>query len=540
MELRDYQKEAVFSLVTAMGQEQSVLLQAATGAGKTVIICDLLKKLLVSSPKGRVLILAHRRELVQQMADKLARVWPDHPPVSVACSGASKRIMHHGSIVIASIQTLARRIGDVMPFNLMIVDECHRMPDATERDSQYITVLEALRSYNPEMRLLGVTATPFRLGHGYIYGDGCKEGNINLFAARHHHIGVKDLTGQGFLAPIRGKVNLDSGLAADLAGVTVRGDYAEGELGALMAKKIYTAAAVRSMETHASERRHIMVFACTIGHCEALTDAFVEAGHMAACVHSRTPKAERDGILRDFVAGKLRILVNVSVLIEGFDAPLTDCIIMARPTLSPALYLQQAGRGLRTAEGKEDCLLIDLVGNAMQFGQDFDNVRVNIPKISEEDGEAPSKACPECEELVHAAAMECPNCGYLFPEKEVEEAAPPELVDMSFNSVNAGFEATIERGELEEYTSRAEKEMLRVSLYVDQSITPIYHYVNYDSEAHWFTKQKSAIWWRTWHGWEVDIPPNNDAALFLFDGKAATGRMVTIQQEGKFLKTKGW
>lgn len=541
MQLRDYQKQSIASILEAMEHELNVLLQAPTGAGKTIIFSALIKKLLEQTPGGRILLLAHRQELISQAEEKLRKVWEEVPGIAIACAGKDKRVVINGNIVIASIQTLANRIDDLMPFNLCIVDEAHRLPDMTARHTQYITVLEALRMQNPDMRLLGVTATPYRLGHGYIYGKECKEGKINLFNALHHQISVKELTADQYLAPIRGKVAIQSSLYDDLRGVKVSGDYAEGEVGEVMSKSLYVNAAVEMYRQHAPDRMHVMVFACTIGHAELLCEAFFNAGYRAEVVHSGTRKDKRKRTLDDFVDGKIHFLVNVNVLIEGFDAPLTDCIIMARPTLSPALFLQQAGRGLRVAEGKENCLLIDLVGNSLLFGNDFDNIRVKVPRLSEDDAAAPSKTCPECAELVHCSKMECPGCGYLWPPPEfVEAKAPDKMRDIKFNQELDQVEAEIISSILAPYQSQKGNEMLRLELRTDQQVSSIFHYLNFDESAHWYQRQKSRTWWKQTHGWDDEPPENNDAALFLFRDDLLNGTNIKIKKDGDFYKIAGW
>lgn len=541
MQLRPYQEDAIASVMEAMRTEQNVLLQAPTAAGKTVIFTTLVKRLLRMAPKGRVLMLAHRQELIGQAAEKMRSVWPHHPRISIACAGKDKRVVVHGSIVFGSVQTMARRLDDLMPFNLCIIDEAHRLPPADARHTQYITLLEALRLQNPEMRLLGVTATPYRLGHGYIYGDQCREGAVNIFPRLHHQIEVKELLEQGYLSPMRGKVSLQENLLSDLGSVKVNGDYAEGELGEVMSKPIYIDACVDLYERHAADRNHVMVFACTISHAEKIRDAFAARGHHAEVVHSQTNKLDRAAILAGFVDGNIKVLVNVSVLIEGFDAPRTDCIIMARPTKSAALYVQQAGRGLRLAEGKTDCLLLDISGNTIVFGADFDNIRVAIPKVSDEPGEAPAKACPECESLVHCSAHECPECGYVFPPPPVEERPAPEiLTDVDYNVVPEAVDAEIISATIEPYTSRAQNSMLRLTLETNSSMGNVYHYLNFDQDAHWYQRQKSGTWWRMIHGWDDEPPETNEQAAFLCREDLLVGMAIKLKEDGKFVKVVGW
>jgi len=412
--LRPYQQDALDAVLAAVRTQRSVLLQAATGAGKTILFSALIRHCM-ERYKMRIGILAHREQLVRQAYDKLLKVWPEGVlSVGIACASASKDVDVEKPVVIGSPQTLSRRTGDMPAIHMLIVDECHRLPPANTR-SQYGELISGLRQWYPEMRLVGVTATPFRLGHGYIYGDRCRNPKENWFEDLAYSIGTPELQEQGYLVPLKIWIAEDP----DLSGVrTDKGEFNLNELGDAMSRAVHVHSAVQALAKYAPERRHVVVFACTIEHAEVLAGAFKAAGYRAEAVHSRMHHDERLARLAAFDAGELDVVVNVGVLTEGWDCTCVDCMLMCRPTKSAALYVQMVGRGLRTHPGKADCVMLDLSGNWAEHGDPADP-RVTWGRHKAEPRKG--RKCPQCDYVNKQGAMVCENCGYEWPEPETFE-----------------------------------------------------------------------------------------------------------------------
>lgn len=352
--LRPYQEEAIETVIRAMCSDRYVLLQAATGAGKTILFSDLIRRFL-KDYQMRIAVLAHRRELITQVSDKLRKVWPD-APIGLACASVTNDVDTDAPVVIGSIQTLSRRLGKTSPFDLVIIDEAHRLPPRNQK-SQYRTFLTRMEEHYPGLRVLGVTATPYRLGVGYIYGNLCKPGVENWFPDLHYKVGIGTLMDAGYICGIRAKEA--ENIEAELAGIrTSGGEYNISDLSDLMSREVHVGSAVKAYQQYGEDRRHVVVFCVTIEHAEKLLEAYREAGYTAGCVHSGMTLEERDRTLADYESGRIRILTNVGVLQEGWDSPQTDCIMLCRPTKSPALYVQQIGRALRIHPGKEDMLIL--------------------------------------------------------------------------------------------------------------------------------------------------------------------------------------
>lgn len=411
--LRAYQKEALSAVMEAIKTQKNVLVQAATGAGKTILFSALIKQFLKRKKDARVYVLAHREQLIWQARSKLCQVWPEcEKDIGLACASTGRKVDVFKPIVIGSPQTLSRGPETLPRADMMIIDECHRLAPAN-KDSQYRRLIDAMRGNSPEMRLVGVTATPYRLGQGLIYGEQCKDKGANWFDSMCFSIGTELLQEQGYLVPLR----LFAPVDPDLSEVgTADGDYIVKQLSDTMSKAVHVHSALDAVERHASGRKHIVVFAVSIQHAELLRDSFRETGRKAEAVHSKMPHGERLRILKAFDDGEIDVLCNVGVLTEGWDCKPVDCMVMCRPTKSPALYVQMAGRGLRTCKGKKDCIMLDVSGNWTRHG------RPENPDLKTRGKKEPDtpqgRRCPECGFINKYGAIVCDYCGYKWEEQE--------------------------------------------------------------------------------------------------------------------------
>lgn len=355
-DLREYQRDALDR--TAIAEGRGVRRQlgvAATGLGKTVMFCALARE-----RGARTLILAHRDELVTQALAKVREIWPD-VPAGIVKAGDNDV---DAQVVVASVQTLSRQKrldqlvasqtpsllalhDNAVPFDLVIVDEAHH----TAADS-YRRILKGLRAGEPDgPLLLGVTATPDR-------GDG--KGLDDLFDEIVWNYDVLWGIREGYLADLRGiRVVLD---AFNIGDVKVRhGDYDAGAAGRALTDADAPTFIVRAWKQHAPDRR-TLVFTPTVALAVDVAEEYRRSGVQAAHISGQTPLDERRAILRAYSEGEIQVLANCAVLTEGYDEPRTDCIVIARPTKSRALYTQMVGRGTRRHPDKTDCIVLDIVG----------------------------------------------------------------------------------------------------------------------------------------------------------------------------------
>jgi hypothetical protein len=346
--LRDYQQRTIDQLYAwfSAGNAGNPCVVMPTGAGKSHIVAALCKDAIQNWPETRILMLTHVKELISQNAEKMRLHWPGAPLGIYSAGLGSKRLDE--PITFAGIQSIRSRASQVGHIDLCIIDECHLVSHKDE--GGYRTFLAALKAINPALRVVGLTATPYRLGHGLITD-----------------------------AP-------------------------------------------------------------------ALFHALIEP--------------ERERLLGDFKSGRLRALTNANVLTTGFDYPDMDLIAMLRPTMSPSLYVQMAGRGMRVKSHTDHCLVLDFAGVVQTHGP-ITAVNPNKPK-GDGNGDAPVKVCDNCGELVHISAKVCPACGAAFPEPQREKL---KLRDDDIMGLDAA-EMALTAWNWRKHTSRSSgKDMLAVSYY---------------------------------------------------------------------------
>lgn len=403
-QLRPYQADAMAALASYWeAGGGNPLIEMATGTGKSVVIAETVRGLVEAFPDLRVLMLVHVKELVAQNAAALLRLWPN-APVGINSAGLGQR-NDHAQVLFASIQSVFRRGRQIGPRDLVLIDEAHLVPPSG--DGMYRALLDALREMVPDLRVVGFTATPYRLGSGRLDGPG------NLFDEIVYTYGIREGIEDGFLSPLVAK---STAARIDMAGVQRRGgEYVAGALEAAADNAGLINAAADEIVMLGRDRKSWLAFCCGVKHAYHVRDALRARGVSAETVTGSTPHGERDALIRDFRAGRIRCLTNANVLTTGFDAPGVDLIAMLRPTLSTGLYVQMLGRGTRLAPGKENCLVLDYA-NVVRTHGPVDAIEVRDKKKSgAEHGEIMAKECPDCLTLNALAARTCISCGHEYP-----------------------------------------------------------------------------------------------------------------------------
>lgn len=383
--LRPYQIEAVERTVLHFRKTNDpAVIVLPTGAGKSLVIAELAR-----IAKQKILVLAHVKELVEQNSQKYKSFGLE---ASIFSAGLKEKSLNH-QVTFASVQSLSRNLDQLNEhYSLLIIDECHRVNG--DKKSQYGKVINALQAHNPQLKVLGLTATPYRLGMGWIY---------------HHHYhgfvrGKKDSPFKSciFELPLRYMIKhnyltppneVDAAISHyDFSALTsdAFGRYTNEDMNALLKNSARaTQAILQQVMQYSENRQGIMIFAATVMHAEEILSYLPH--QQSALITGDTPNSERDKIIKQFKAKQLKYLVNISVLTTGFDAPHVDFIAILRPTESVSLYQQIVGRGLRLAESKTDCLVIDYAGN----GFDLFHPEVGDKK-GDSDNEPVQVLCPGC------------------------------------------------------------------------------------------------------------------------------------------------
>lgn len=467
--LRPYQQKAINMLYEWFEKNPTgnPCLVLPPGAGKGIIVAELCRDALQNWPETRMTMLTHSMELVEQNYLKLLKHWPG-APVGVYSAGLKQRKLDE-PITFAGIQSISKRAEELGHQDIILVDEAHVISHKDQ--GEYRKLINKLTEINPYLRVVGLTASPWRLGHGLITDE------PGIFNALLEPATVKELVNQKYLAPLRSKI---TEFKQDASDVKKRGgEYIESELQKALDTEDQNQAVVKEIITKAWDRQHWLIFCVGVSHAQHISDLLNENGIVSACVSSDTPTEERKRILSDFKAGKIRAVTNYGILTTGFDMDNIDVIAMLRPTMSPGLYYQICGRGTRlkthfiNENPVTDCLFLDFAGVVSLHGPITD-IQPPPKKGQKGNGSAPTKTCKECDEICHASVRVCPHCGSEFPKPETK----PLILR---NDDIMGFEPMtmqVSRWQWEVYTSRqSHKTMLRVTYYGEMFDVPVSEYL---------------------------------------------------------------
>lgn len=520
MMLRDYQQRTITDLYAwfEAGNEGNPCLVLPTGSGKSHIIAALCKDALQSWPETRILMLTHVKELIAQNAEKMRQHWPNCP-LGIYSAGLGRKDLGE-PITFAGIQSVRTKAKDIGHVDLVIIDEAHLVSHKDE--GGYRTLLADLKAINPNLRVIGLSATPYRLGHGYITDKPA------IFDALINPTSIEELIHKGYLSTLRSKLTVTK---LEVDGVHKRGgEYIEAELQAAVDTKDKNVKVVREIIKLGAERKSWLIFCAGVAHANHIKDALTEQGIIAECVTGETPSAERDRMLKEFKAGRIQALTNANVLTTGFDAPSIDLIAMLRPTMSPGLYVQMAGRGLRIADGKTDCLVLDFAGVVEQHGP-ITAVRPP-PKKGDKVGEAPVKVCDNCQEICALSVRVCPACGAEFPEP-VRPAL--KLSNLDIMGVE-GTDLDVTAWTWRKHLSRASgKEMLSLTYYGGLSDPPVTEYLAVTHDGYAGEKSRrllSDIAYKASVALDYRATDLHDMAQQLTEGQPPS--QIEFKCEGKF------
>jgi DNA repair protein RadD len=406
---RWYQSGANTAVWQYLGNEpgKNPLVILPTGAGKSLVIALLIQQ--ARAFDGRVIVLQHRKELIEQNAAELRELMPEIS-VGIYSAGLNSRQTTH-DVLMAGIQSIYKKAAEIGERHLIIIDEAHLV--SQDDETMYGQFLAGVKELNPKSRVVGLTATPFRTGEGPLCGK------KKLFQFPVFEAFTGDLIEQGFLCPITNKA-ADAEVCTE--GIKTRGgEFIESDMQAVFGSGDNVTMAVQETIAKCHDRRSILVFTSGVKHAEQVSQLLAEeTGERVGLITGETLAIERAGILADFKNQDLRWLVNCDVLTTGFNAKSVDAIAIMRATMSPGLFAQIVGRGLRLHPGKTDCLILDFGENIKRHGSIDDK---NFGRASEEKrGQAAraaalngrGKPCPACGLDVASNAREC-ECGFIFP-----------------------------------------------------------------------------------------------------------------------------
>ena len=409
MELRWYQKEAVDAALMRIRDGINSVVVLPTGSGKTPTLTSIIEDFLTEHPTLKVLCLSHVDRILIQNYNTIENMLGEI--VGLYSAGLGEKNANK-MVTVAGIQSVYKKPELFKKVGLIIIDECHLVNHENRgmyRD--FITALETILDCS--MPVLGLTATPYRTSHGFIH-----EGNDTLFTEIAYNGGsmhrYNRLVEEGFLAKMFTR-QTDMELSVEGIKVTA-GDFNAKELSENLNRMEITESAVLEVIKYGKKYDKWLFFAIDIEHAENIKACLLKHKISACCIHSKMEE-DKDIELALFKKGFYRAVVNVDILTTGFDEPGIDLIAMMRPTMSPIIHVQTAGRGARPADGKDHCLFLDFAGNTKRLGP-INDIQLPSKKKGKGTGNPITKTCPECSCIAHPTVKICEACGHEFVFKQ--------------------------------------------------------------------------------------------------------------------------
>lgn len=514
LQIRYYQEEAIHAIYRYLeSSDGNGIIGAPGSTGKSVIIAEFLRSIFTYYRGQRALMLTHVKELISQNYDEIKGIWPT-APIGIYSAGLGKKEIH--PITFAGIQSVAKKAHLFGHIDLILIDECHLVSPKDE--TSYQVFINELKKKNPFLRVIGFTATYYRLGQGKLTEPFEYKGKtVNpLFSDIIYDLTTLEafnrLIREGFISPLvpkRTKFELDVS-EVDVVG----GDYVTSQLQHAVDRSGITNKALDELLFHArnENRKCWLIFATGVEHAEHIAAELRERGVWAQAIHSKTPKEDRDAWIRHFKkpTDVERCLVTNNVLTTGFNCPQIDLLGILRNTLSTSLWVQLLSRGTRPAPGKKDCLVLDFAGNTRRLGA-INDPMIPKPKGEKQDGEARVKECMQCGTYNHAAVRFCTCCGNEFPRMvKFKETAGTDVLIKSVEMEIKNFDVT----EVS-YRKWAPRHSTKPpSLLVTYSCGPIQKFSEWVCLQHeGFASKKARDWWRERAPMSDDPPSTIDDAL---------------------------
>ena len=531
-QLRDYQARVKSELYDWFIKHPKgyPIIDACVGAGKSIIIADLCKDMISQAPDTRIVMCVASRELCEQNMQKLLAIWHDAP--AGICSASLGETDTDSQIIFATIGTLARRVADLGRVDVMMIDECHNIN--TDNIGMYRKMIEYLQdTTSPRLAVIGFTGTPYRGNGVWLW-----QGKDPLFEGVASRVSMDELLERGYLAPL--VVSKNTSAMIDTTSVRIQGgDYVVKDLSAVVEDADLIRSIVDDLFYQMDDRNKLLVYCVSVNHAYMVQQELQRiSGLYPHVITGDTNKRERDDILTRYKLPKddhnaINCLVSIGVLTTGFDAPATDCIVMLRPTRSPVLYVQIAGRGMRIADGKTDCLWLDYTDTTARLGAVNTIKGKNAGKANDRGKTAtgePCKYCPECGNKNPIFASRCQSCDAAFVSARVTaQVSQSEIIAdttprwMSVNGI----------GYVRHTSKRSGKVSMRVDYYTDDHIEPISEYVCLEHDG--FAKNMAKKWWDE-H--ELSDMPNtvNDALHVVHTDNIMRSKRIECKLDGKFFK----
>jgi DNA repair protein RadD len=506
-----------------------------TGTGKSVVLADILRDVFRHYPNQRVMVLTHVWKLIQQNAEKLQVMWPT-APVGIHSAGLNKRDCHM-PIIFGGIQSVAPTLEkNPLAFgwqDLIFIDEAHLL--SGNDDSQYQQVIKILKTINPDLKVVGLTATPYRLKMGKL-----TEGGIftDIAIDLTSHEWFKRLISEGYLCPLIGKPTNTKIEGLSSLGI-VGGEYNQKQAEEIIDTDENTYNACREILEFGHDRNKCMVFAQGVDNAEHIAAMFQSLGVTATCVHSKLTKEQNKQRLEAYSNGKYWAMVGANMLTTGYDEPSIDIIADMQPTLSPGKHVQKLGRGTRVHKGKNNTLVLDFVNNIAHNGPIDDPVLPRKPGSKSGDP-PPVKICPQphCGAYNHASVRFCCNCGFEFLyqsklEASASYASPMKTTEPVYETLSLMAPVFYSKHQGREKVPGIVPPPMAKVVYAVTAAKPIVVHLCFEHTG--FARRKAHEWWHT-HSPNA-VPQTVDEFLSR-TGELRIPRSLVVQTNLKYPEVK--
>jgi DNA repair protein RadD len=406
--LRPYQQEAVDSIYKYFGNNGgNPLVILPTATGKSLVIADFIRSAIGHFPDTRIIVGTHVKELVAQNQAEFHGLCPEI--MSGVYSAGLKSRNTTEPVLFVGIQSVYKRAFELGRCDLLLIDEAHLVPH--KGYGMWRRFISELMVANPDMKVIGLTATGYRLDSGILI-----EGDDRIFTDICYEYPLLDAVRDGYVCEV---IPENPETTYDISSVKKRGgEYLPGALERAINIDEKTDQAIDEILVCGADRNSWLIFAAGNDHAKELYNKLAAKGISCALVLQDTPATERDKATEDIKTGRIKCLINNLIYTTGFNAPNIDMIVCFRPTGSAGLWVQIVGRGFRLHPSKKNCLALDFGRNADRHGP-LDQIS-GSRKRGDGDGEAPVKNCPKCHSVVFAGTSICPDCQYEFPREEAE------------------------------------------------------------------------------------------------------------------------
>lgn len=513
--LRKYQEEAVNATFDYLiNKDGNPLVEMCGATGKSVVIAATCRRAIEMAPRDNILVVTHNRDLVKQNCQKLHAIAPELS-IGVYSAGLSKK-QTNKQITFCSIQSIWRHAFKFPSISLLLVDEAHTIP--LKDMGTWRKFIADLKTANPFLRVIGYTATAYRLGQGVL-----TEGDNKLFDETCYEYGILRAIEEGYICPPK---NVRTELHYDTSNLKKRGgEFVEKELQAAVNIDHLNRKCIDEVMKWGAERKTWLGFCSGKDHTIAVRDILREKGKICEAILGDTPKDQRDAFIEGARNGEIDCLVNNNCLTTGTDIPNIGLIFCMRPTGSAGLWSQILMRGFRLHESKKDFIVCDFTQNTPTHGL-LDKIRPK-GRVSDGTGEAPHKLCGSCMSVVAASARECPDCGYIF---EIDSS--PKITGKAVGGALLSTDLDIRTLSVKSVHYARHKKLgkpdsLKITYLVNEEIKTFPEWIFPESQ----NRSRFESWWRKR---SKQLPPIDVAGCLELQKTLMPPATITVRFQGKY------